>query len=143
MYKKVFLDANIFIDNEDESRDLEKNSLKVLSYLLNNDVELFTSCDLITTIYYILSKKDKLKALESVENINKICKIIDFTNFEVNQTCTLMRENPKFKDLEDTIQYILAKKEGCDLIISNDKEFASETIKLVTTKEFLEKMKSK
>jgi len=141
MYKKVFLDANIFIDNEDESRDLEKNSLKVLSFLLKYDVELFTSCDLITTIYYILSKKDKQKALEAVENINKICRIIDFTNVEVNQTCTLMRENPKFKDLEDTIQYILAKKVGCDLIISNDKDFASDEIELVTTKEFLEKIK--
>ncbi|MCD4757326.1 MAG: PIN domain-containing protein [Arcobacteraceae bacterium] len=140
MYKKVFLDANIFIDKEDETRDLDKNSLKVLSSLLSNDVELFTSCDLITTIYYILAKKDKQKALEAIENINKICKIIDFTNIEVNQTCALMKENPKFKDLEDTIQYILAKKEGCNLIISNDKEFACDEIELVTTKEFLEKI---
>lgn len=140
MYKKVFLDANIFIDKEDETRDLDNNSLKVLSTLLSNDVELFTSCDLITTIYYILAKKDKQKALEAIENINKICKIIDFTNIEVNQTCALMKENPKFKDLEDTIQYILAKKERCELIISNDKEFASDEIELVTTKEFLEKI---
>ncbi len=140
MYKKVFLDANIFIDNEDEKRDLEQNSLKVLQYLLSNDIELCTSCDLITTIYYILSKKDKQKALDAVERISKFCKIIDFGNEEVIQTCNLMRENEKFKDLEDTIQYILAKKEGCDLIISNDKNFVSDDIELLTTKEFLEKI---
>ena len=140
MYKKVFLDANIFIDNEDEKRDLEQNSLKVLQYLLSNDIELCTSCDLITTIYYILSKKDKQKALDAVERISMFCKIIDFGNEEVIQTCNLMRENEKFKDLEDTIQYILAKKEGCDLIISNDKNFVSDDIELLTTKEFLEKI---
>ena len=140
MYKKVFLDANIFIDNEDETRDLEQHSLKVLSYLLTNEIDIFTSCDLITTIYYILAKKDKQKALNSINQINHFCKVIEFSNFEISQTVSLMKENPKFKDLEDTIQYILAKKEGCDLIISNDKEFASDEIELVTTKEFLSKI---
>lgn len=140
MYKKVFLDANIFIDKEDESRDLEQNSLKILSYFLTNEIELCTSCDLITTIYYILAKKDKQKALDSIEQINQFCKIIDFGNKEVYETCNLMRENTKYKDLEDTIQYILAKKEECDLIISNDKNFVSVDIDLMTTKEFLEKI---
>jgi predicted nucleic acid-binding protein len=140
MYKKVFLDANIFIDKEDESRDFEQNSLKILSYFLTNEIELCTSCDLITTIYYILAKKDKQKALDSIEQINQFCKIIDFGNKEVYETCNLMRENTEHKDLEDTIQYILAKKEECDLIISNDKNFVSVDIDLMTTKEFLEKI---
>lgn len=143
MYKKVFLDANIFIDKEDENRDIEQTSLSVLTYLLTNEIEVLTSCDLITTIYYILSKKDKQKALDAIERINQFCKVIEFSNQEVFQTCSLMRENPKFKDLEDTMQYILAKKEGCDLIISNDKNFVSIDIELVSTKGFLEKMKSK
>jgi hypothetical protein len=140
MYKKVFLDANIFLDNEDNTRDLEQNSLKVLSYLIENDIKLYTSCDLITTIYYILSKKDKQKALDAVERINQFCRIIEFSNNEVFQTCQLMKENENYKDLEDTIQYILAKKEGCDLILSNDKNFVSEDIELLSTKEFLEKI---
>jgi len=141
MYKKVFLDANVFIDLFDEKRDLKKNAFHTLKYLTNNDIEIYTSCDLITTIYYILSKTSKELALSNIEKTNLICRVIEFSNQEILETCTLIRENPKFKDLEDTIQYILAKKEGCDLIISNDKEFASETIELVSTKEFLEKMK--
>ncbi len=140
MYKKVFLDANIFLNNEDNTRDLEQNSLKVLSYLIENDIKLYTSCDLITTIYYILSKKDKQKALDAVGRINQFCRIIEFSNQEVLQTCSLMKENQNYKDLEDTIQYILAKKEGCDLIISNDKNFVSEDIELLSSKEFLKKI---
>jgi predicted nucleic acid-binding protein len=137
MVKKVFIDANIFIDQEDSSRDSEHKSLKVLTHLLNNDHALYTSCDLITTIYYILAKKDKLKALDAVERINKICKIIEFSNSDVNTVCQLMRANPQFTDLEDTMQYALALREKCDLIISNDKNFVSEEIELLSTKQFL------
>jgi len=141
MYKKVFLDANVFIDINDEKRDPDKLALKIVDYLVSKEIKVFTSCDLITTIYYILSKKDRIEALNQIDQLNQFCKIIEFSNFEVNQTCTLMKVNPKFKDLEDTIQYILAKKEDCDLIISNDKEFVSDEIELLTTKEFLEKIK--
>lgn len=140
MYKKVFLDANVFIDLFDETRDTEQKALQTLNYLTNGDIQLFTSCDLVTTIYYILSKNSKKLALTIIEKVNSICKVIEFSNKEIFETCELMRTNPKFKDLEDTIQYILALKEGCDLIISNDKEFTSEEIKLVTTTQFLKKI---
>jgi predicted nucleic acid-binding protein len=140
MYRRVFLDANIFIDLFDENRDDEQRALKVFNFLTQNEIQIFTSCDLITTIYYILSKRSKDLALNNIEKINKICKIIEFGNSEVLQTTRLMRENPNYKDLEDTIQYVLAKNTNCDIIISNDKNFVSEDIELCTTKEFLEKM---
>jgi predicted nucleic acid-binding protein len=54
----------------------------------------------------------KSQALSSIEHINQFCNIIEFSNKEVNQTCKLMRENKKYKDLEDTIQYILAQKKS-------------------------------
>jgi len=47
-----------------------------------------------------------------------------------------MINDNNYKDLEDTIQYIMAKKENCDLIISNDKNFISKDIKLLTSEEF-------
>jgi predicted nucleic acid-binding protein len=107
---------------------------------LQKEIQIYTSCDLITTIYYIISKNNKSQALNSIEHINQFCNIIEFSNKEVNQTCKLMRENKKYKDLEDTIQYILAQKEECDLIISNDSKFASDDIPLMTTKQFLKKV---
>lgn len=143
MYKKVFLDANIFIDKEIESRDIDKNSLNTLIYLVENEIKIYTSCDLITTVYYILSKEDKKNALNKIEEITDFCKIIEFSNKEVKQTCELMKSNPNYKDLEDTIQYILAKKEECDLIISNDKNFVSEDIKLLSTTQFIENLSIK
>ena len=140
MYKKVFLDANIILDTFDFSRPSAEHSFKTYTQLITNKTTLYTSCDIITTLFYIHAKKNRLEAIQKIEKMNQILNIIDFSNKEIAQTCQLMQENPNYKDLEDTIQYILAKKEGCELIISNDKTFYSEEIPVMSSKEFLEQL---
>jgi len=138
MYKKVFLDANVIADIYDSNRPSYTYSNKVLLKLLvDEDVELFTSCDIITTLYYIMSKKDRRQALDKIIEVNEMCTVIEFANKEIQECCTLMKENPKYKDLEDTIQYVMAKKKDCDLILSNDKGFVSDEIPLMSTEEYL------
>ena len=141
MYKKVFIDANVFIDKYDIKRDINMFAKDIFQYLVGINSELYTSCDLITTIYYIISKIDKNLALDVVENINTICEIIEFSNKDISTTCALMKENSAFKDFEDSLQYVLAKKVGCDLILSNDKNFFSPEIELLSTKELAKKLK--
>jgi len=136
---KLFLDANIILDTYDDNRPSYKYSLKLYQHIINNNFKLFTSCDLITTIYYINSKKNKHQALLNIQDTNTILKVIEFSNKEIEKTCNLMLEDGDYKNLEDTIQYIMAKKEKCNLIISNDKNFISKDIKLMTSKEFCEK----
>jgi len=134
---KVFLDANVIADTYDENRHTFSDSKKAILTLLQNDsVELYTSCDIITTLYYILSKKGRDTALNSIIEVNKLCTVIEFANKEIQESCQLMKNNPHHKDLEDTIQYIMAKKIGADLILSNDKGFVSDDIKLLTTPNF-------
>jgi len=139
MSKNVFLDVNILIDVNDKKRLTHTNCLMILDYLVKNNYNIYTSCDLITTIYYLLSKTNKDKALQDLEQLNKLCTIIEFSNKELLQTTTLMRENKKFKDLEDTIQYVLALNTQCDYIISNDKKFYSPNIDLLSSNNFLKK----
>jgi len=141
VYKKIFFDANILLDvfsYDRVSHLYSKNSYRYISK--NSDIKLYTSCDIITTLYYVSAKKDKINTLLNIEDINKTLKIIDFSNKEVAQTCTLMRENKNYKDLEDTIQYILAKKEGCDLIISNDENFYAQDLEVLSSKEFCKRV---
>jgi predicted nucleic acid-binding protein len=134
---KVFLDANGLLDLFDDARPLSLYSTKVYTFLLSSsDVELFTSCDLITTIYYLNSKIDKQSALSNIIAINKTLKVVEFSNKEIDETCSLMTQDSDYKDLEDTIQYVLAKKYECDYIISNDKKFVSKDIILLTSQEF-------
>ena len=43
-----------------------------------------------------------------------------------------MQKNNKFKDLEDTLQYILAKQIKADCIVTNDKGFYSPDIEIIS-----------
>ena len=138
MYRKIFLDANILVDSTDAQRSGHLFSLEAIRFCLKNKISLYTSCDIVTTVYYLSAKVDKKRALNEISKINQFCNIIDFTNKEVELTCTLMQNNEMFNDLEDTIQYVLAKKVGCDLIISNDKNFVSEDIVLMSAQAFCE-----
>ena len=138
--KNIFIDANIFIDSKDSTRKSYEECFKIIPFLLQNDFKIFTSCDLMTTIYYILSKIDKIKALDDIEQINKICKVIDFSNDEIKQTCKLIKENTNYKDFEDTIQYVLAKKENCSVILSNDKGFYSDDIQVFTSTQYIKEI---
>lgn len=141
MYEKIFLDANILLDIFSSNRSQHIYSVKSYEYILNQgDIQLFTSCDIITTLYYVGVKIDKNLILDSIEGINKILKVIEFSNKEVAQTCVLMKQDKNYHDLEDTIQYILAKKEDCELIISNDENFYAEDIEVLSSKMFCKKV---
>lgn len=140
MSKKIFLDANILVDFIDEQRTLHLLAKKIVIDGLRAGDDLFTSCDIVTTLYYLSAKSDKKRALNEIAKINTFCKVIEFSNVEVAQTCTLMSENENFLDLEDTIQYVLAKKYECDVIITNDQQFYSPDIALHTSKSFMESL---
>ncbi len=140
---KVFVDANVIIDMFDKSREGCIISNRIINYCVDNNIELYTSCDLVTTVYYILSKKGKEKALENIKAASYIFKLIPFRNNQLNKAIYLMENDKNFKDLEDTIQYVLAKNEGCDLILTNDKDFYSPDIKVLTTEEFIKQFNIK
>ena len=141
MYKKVFLDANVIVDMYDDRRPQHKYSSKTLEVLFEDEnVQLFTSCDIITTLYYILSKQNREQALDFIEDVNEWCEVVDFANAEIKECCQLMKQNPAYKDLEDTIQYVMAKKVSSDLILSNDKGFKSDDIVVMSSEGFLDKI---
>jgi len=135
--KKVFVDANVIIDMFDKSRENCIIANRIMNYCVDREIELYTSCDLVTTVYYVLSKKGKKKALEDVKAASDIFELIPFTNEDLNGAIYLMEKDKNFKDLEDTLQYVLAKKAECDLILTNDKRFYSPDIKTFSTKQFL------
>ncbi len=136
MYKNIFLDANILLDYADKDRIFHDVSTKCIEYCLKQNIDLYTSCDLITTIYYVVSKQNKIKALEEVQRINNFCNVIEFSNTDIEKTCNLMLQDSDYQDLEDTVQYLLAKKSKCDLIVSNDENFISKSIKLISSSDF-------
>ena len=139
-YKKAFIDANVILDLFLDDRPYSEYSKEAFFYLQKNNVELTTSCDLLTTVYYVLRKYNKQKALENLSYTLDLLYLIPFSNEETRKAIELMQKDKNFKDLEDTLQYVLAKENECDLILSNDENFYSPDIKKISTKDFIEKL---
>ena len=138
---KIFFDANILIDISDNTRPSYKNSKTLLDDLMDNIEQyiFYTSCDLLTTVYYILRQKlTKVEALSQIKLMNQLIKVIEFGNNEISEAIELMERNKKYTDLEDTIQYVMARKEKCDYIITNDKNFASGDVPILSSEEALD-----
>ncbi|MDA8052759.1 MAG: PIN domain-containing protein [Deltaproteobacteria bacterium] len=134
---KIFIDANILIDNFDGSRAFHAQSYNALKYAIEKDIKIYTSSDIITTIYYVLKKRFS-NVIEYIKKLSTICDIVGFTNSDLNKALYIMETNTEITDFEDTIQYIIAQKINCSLIISNDKNFPHIDIKVVSSKEFTE-----
>lgn len=140
---RVFLDANILIDITYDARPFSKQSSELYAYMVQNldKYELYTSCDLLTTVYYVLRKQfDNKTVLDKLKIMNTIIKVIEFGNKEIDEAIYLMEKNEKFTDLEDTIQFVMARKERCDYIVTNDKGFYSHEVPLVSSVEALERL---
>ena len=57
MFSSIFIDANIFIDSNDSSRSAYEESFQIIPFLLKENIKIYTSCDLITTIIMSLNLK--------------------------------------------------------------------------------------
>ncbi len=134
------MDANVLFDLCITDRPFHESSVRAIEFLLENGAELYTSSDFITTIYYVLSRviKDKEKVLDLIEDIVSYTTLVGFSNEEVKEAIGLMSENGNFRDLEDTLVYVLAKKEGCNPILSNDNSFYSPDAQVMSSEEFCE-----
>jgi predicted nucleic acid-binding protein len=132
--KKIFLDTNIVADLIDTKRNNHSLSLELLKNLILNNYEICISEDMVTTLYYIV--KDKRATLEFLENVVFIdWKVLIFGTKVLKEGVKLSLE--KNLDLEDTLQCLCAKENGCEILITNDKKFYDCGIKIVTAKEFI------
>ena len=136
--KKIFFDANIFNDIFDKNRSAYPQSYQAYIGSLGKGIEVCTSCDIATNIYYITAKyTSKSNALDALDLLKKSVTIIPFGVEELTQTIALMREDEAYKDFEDSIQYILALNTQCDVIVSNDRGFVAKGLPCMSSEVFV------
>ena len=130
--KKVFLDTNIVLDILDNSRT-DSDSIKAfLKKLIVDRYTVVISEDMLSTIFYI--QKDKRKTLEFFKVIYKRWIISSFGEDVMKNAIDLSFEYSL--DLEDILQCLCAKENGCDDLITNDKNFNDCGMKIMTIEEF-------
>jgi len=133
---RIYLDANIVLDMLDDDRPGGSSAVKLWEYITINEYEIFISEDILKNIFYI--SKDKTKILKFFELILKRWKVVCFGSAVIEQAVVLSLENGL--DLEDLLQCLCAKENGCSFLITNDKRFYDCGIELESSENFLAKL---
>ena len=129
---KLFIDTNIFLDLI-LKRKCYKQSLQIFNAISNNIYSALILDITILNIDYIAKKQ--------IKDIREFLKVLNDT-FEISgANNTLISKALKIKnnDLEDNLQYLCAKENDCNIIISNDKNFYKGDIEVLNSIEFVNK----
>ena len=120
MNNKVFLDTNIVADLLDSNRPNHRNSLGLVEELIKDDTAICISEDMISTLYYIT--KDKKATLDFFKNVIFVdWEVLSFGKELLQDAVELSIKEDQ--DLEDILQCLCAKINGCNALITNDKLF--------------------
>lgn len=138
MENRIYLDTNIFIDLLDSSRPFAKATLTLIREKISLGFILCVNSDTITNAFYIVSRQKKYSNDELLSLMQKV--ILLFSVVPVEQADTLeaialcRHEENHFRDYEDALQYVCAKKIEAEMIVTNDKGFVGLDIEIRRTK---------
>ena len=129
---KIFVDTNIFLDLILKRENFE-NALLILNAI---EKKLYSGVVLDITLLnidYIANKQIK-DVKDFLGLVNTMFEVVGGTNKMFDEALSLKND-----DLEDSLQYISAKKMMCDVIVTNDKMFYSEEIETLTSNAFVDR----
>ncbi|RWY55761.1 type II toxin-antitoxin system VapC family toxin [Mucilaginibacter gilvus] len=133
-YKKVFIDSDIFLDVLLTREPFLKSAQVLLGLGSEKPKELCTSSLIMANVHYMVTKTfSKTIAKQQVTVLAQIITVLPFDEQDI--VSALKTEHI---DFEDTVQYQIAKKTECDLIISrNIKHYKKFDIPVLTAEQFL------
>ncbi len=127
---KVFVDTNIFLDLI-LKREKFEDALLILNAI---EKKLYSGVILDITLLnidYVADKQVKnVKAF--LKLVNSVFEVVGGTNKMFHEALSLQNN-----DLEDSLQYVSAKKMMCDVIVTNDQNFYTEEIEKLTSSAFV------
>ncbi|MBO8087538.1 MAG: PIN domain-containing protein [Marichromatium sp.] len=129
---KIFIDTNIFLDLILKRENFDK------ALLLFNAVEkkLFDAviADITALNIDYIAKKQVADVRDFLTLVSNNFQIVGSSNAQFAKALLIKND-----DLEDNVQYILAKETQCEVIITNDKTFYAKSIKKLSSRDFVEK----
>jgi len=138
MENNIYFDTNIFIDLMDSTRPYALGSMALNRAYIAEGKIVHINSDTITNAFYVMSKNKVYTPKELLVLFKKMVslfKVVAIEEKEVIMALSLCEdESTDFKDYEDALQYVCAKKVGAELIVTNDKGFVGLDIELVKSK---------
>jgi len=129
---KIFIDTNIFLDLI-LKREFYNEALQILNVVSEN---IYSGVILDITLLNIdyVAKKQVKDIRDFLQLVNDIFEIVGADNLLISKALKI-----KNIDLEDNLQYLLAKENNCKIIVSNDKNFYKNDIEVLSSVEFVNK----
>jgi predicted nucleic acid-binding protein len=127
---RIFIDTNIFLDLLLKRKNF-KSAKGVIQSVIEGVNAGYVSDITLLNIDYIANKQ-VVEIRSFLQLISDVFIVEGAGNKEMNQALKIDNN-----DLEDNLQYVLAKKYVCELIVSNDISFLNKDIKVVTSEKFV------
>ncbi len=132
--RKVFVDVNVIVDFLDANRPRHIEAVRLFECFLREAYAVCLSEDMLSTIYYIMKEKEKtLIFFESI--VFTKWNVFAFGK-EVYEEAVAISLERKL-DFEDLLQCLCAKKNSCELVISNDNAFYNCGVEVMSVESFL------
>ena len=133
---KLLIDTNVVLDVLCNRKDFVENSSKVFKLCETKKFDGYLSAISVHNIAYILRKELSIEKLKSI-----IVKLnIIFSIIELKPNDLILATDLDFKDYEDALQSVCAKRIKADFIITrNTKDLKNSQVKAITPEQLLEK----
>jgi len=134
MENNIYFDTNIFIDLMDSTRPYALGSMALSrAYIVEGKI-IHINSDTITNAFYVMSKKKAYAPKELLVLFKKMVSLFEVVAVEQKEVMMALSlcedEGTNFKDYEDALQYVCAKKVGAESIVTNDKGFVGLDIEV-------------
>ena len=135
---KLLIDTNIVLDVLCNRKSFVENSSKILKLCETKKIDGYLSAISVPNIAYILRKELSIEKLKSI-----ILKLnIIFSIIELKPNDLILATDLDFKDYEDALQSVCAKRIKADFIITrNTKDFKNSSVKAITPEHLLDRLK--
>ncbi|HAG85316.1 MAG TPA: PIN domain nuclease [Cyanobacteria bacterium UBA12227] len=134
---KILLDTNIIVDVALERQPFYSQSIQVLSFVYQRQVEGYISASTCSDLYYIIRKiKGRDETIDFLRRILTFCQVAT-----VDQSVIAMALTANFRDFEDAIQYSTAIVNQLDLIVTRDpQDFPVATPRILTPDQLIQEL---
>jgi predicted nucleic acid-binding protein len=131
---KILIDTNIFLDVILFRDQHYEDSARVWSLISEKKISGYISAISINNLHYILLKqKDRSSVGGLIDQL-----LDEFEIVLLTKSLLLEAKEMEKNDLEDMIQFVSAKRSGCDYIITrNIKDFPEDGIRIMEPADFI------
>lgn len=131
--RKVFVDTNIILDFV-LCREGQQDALDLFQMAEEGKIELFVSFLTMANVAYVARKhRTKEELYEYLRELSSLFKILSMDETQFSEALATI-----VPDFEDLLQYVCARKNGCDCIVTNNvRDYSFSEIPIYKPTQFL------